>query len=215
MEHFLNFFNYRNCHVSLIVFWKANDTESNLVNNCFIQFIGFVHFCFRFYSYISSPLAENMIACKHGAVRWPFTNSFEDIPRCVITRSGSLSLFSKSSTNEVDFFPLVYKKHSFRQDSSGTCLASVKMLPIISVEEDRAMHGKCFTTKLMDGSGISFVLYFCSWIENWEHLFNFLFDEYSRCNILLRQAFCFEDVNDIGAFCSRYSVQVVNKWKSQ
>lgn len=80
-------------------------------------------------------------------------------------------------------------KHSCRLDSSDTHLASVKVLPVIAVEEDGAMHGKCFTTKMMDESGTSFVLYFCSLIESSENLFNFLVDEYSRGNILLKQAF--------------------------
>lgn len=38
-------------------------------------------------------------------------------------------------------FFLVYMKHSFKPGSPGSRLASVKMLPIIAVEEDRAMHG--------------------------------------------------------------------------
>lgn len=52
--------------------------------------------------------------------------------------------FFKSSINEVNS-SLVYMKHSFRLDSPGSRLPSVKTLPIISVEEDGAMHGKCFT----------------------------------------------------------------------
>ncbi|PKU36994.1 zinc finger miz domain-containing protein 1-like [Limosa lapponica baueri] len=58
-----------------------DDTKSNLVDNRFIEFIGLVHLCFRFYSYNSSPLVENIIACQHGGVRWPFTSTFEDTPR--------------------------------------------------------------------------------------------------------------------------------------